>query len=108
MQATLLSLAWKRKVLTLQLRKLVIKTEHDHIRLPNLFTLPKHYQVNVKTGLRNREITSEASKSFLSSVNLLKAEFKRKKRNETVVSNLMKRTLPLRRQTTLEKPMNLD
>ena len=40
--------------------------------------------------------------------NLLKAEFKRKKRNDTVVSDLMKRSFPLRRQTILEKPMNLD
>ena len=40
--------------------------------------------------------------------NLLKADFKRKKLNDTVVSNLMKRTFPLRRQTILEKLMNLD
>ena len=40
--------------------------------------------------------------------NLLKAEFRKKKRNDTVVSDLMKRTFPLRRQTILEKPMNFD
>ena len=40
--------------------------------------------------------------------NLLKAELKRKKRSDTVVADLMKRTLPSRRQAILGKPMNLE
>ena len=40
--------------------------------------------------------------------NLLKGKFKRKKQNDTVVSDFWKKTSPLRRQTILEKPMNVD
>ena len=39
---------------------------------------------------------------------ILKTEFKKKNRNDQVVSELMDRTFPLRRQTILEQPMNLD
>ena len=40
--------------------------------------------------------------------NLLKSKFKRKKQNDTVVSDFWKKISPLRRQTILEKSMNLD
>ena len=42
-------------------RKKIIKTEDDHIPLPNPFLLPKNYQANVEVGLLNKEMTSEAS-----------------------------------------------
>ena len=63
-------------------RKNIIKTEDDHIPLPNPFPLPKHYQANVKAGLRNTEMTSEASKSFLSSVASAMLAYKRYPTNE--------------------------
>jgi hypothetical protein len=40
--------------------------------------------------------------------NLLKAEFKKKKRNSTLMCDLINKTFPLRRQTILDEPLSLD
>jgi hypothetical protein len=193
-------------------RKKITKTEDDIIPLPDPFPLPKHYRADVEVALRNKTLTSETTKSFLSSVaaamlaykryptredyvnvgrsviqqyefmaqptgapyggivqslmnrfkefrrpsplvtdspspptlsskkpikrkspgitqiprrpplfspgedavslerhnNLLKAEFKKKKRNSTLMCDLINKTFPLRRQTILDEPLSLD
>ena len=39
---------------------------------------------------------------------ILATEFKKTNRNDQVVSDVMDRTFPLRRQTILEQPMNIE
>ena len=49
-------------------RKGVEKSEEDSIPLPDPFPLPKHYSVEVETGLKNKSLSDHARKAFINKV----------------------------------------
>ena len=44
------------------------KSEEDAVPLPDPFPLPKHYSVEVETGLKNKSLSDHARKAFINKV----------------------------------------
>ena len=49
-------------------RKSVEKSEEDAVPLPDPFPLPKHYSVDVETGLKSKSLSDHARKAFINKV----------------------------------------
>ena len=45
-------------------RNKIVKTEDDHVPLPNPFPLPRHYRADVEMALQKKEMTIETLRIF--------------------------------------------